>query len=145
MEREKGGVMGLMPPLGSRDGRALLVFFGGVIILFAFFAVGAYVGRWPRGGPSPAPSAGADAPRSGEQFYVEAAAFDNPDLAEEKVKQLRTKYTSAHAKLDARDRLFHVYVGPYELDKADAVAAELRGMGLQTVEVKPRRTVNGER
>jgi cell division septation protein DedD len=134
--------MGLMPPLGSRDGRALLVFFGGVIILFAFYAVGAYVGRWPRGAPSAPPSVAADAPRSGERYFVEAAVFDNADMAEAKVEQLRRKYTSAHAKLDARDRLYHVYIGSYRLDEANAVAAELREMGLQSVVVKP---ANSER
>jgi hypothetical protein len=129
--------MGLMPPLGSRDGRALLVFFGGVIVLFAFFAVGAYIGRWPRPTPSASRPPVADAPRGAERYFIEAAVFDSPSVADKKVEELRRKYTSAHARLDARDRLYHVYIGPYVLEEANAVAAELRDMGLQTVVVKP--------
>ena len=129
--------MGLLPPLGSRDGRALLVFFGGVIVLFAFFAAGAYVGRWPRPAPNAPQSVAVDEPRGAELYLVEAAVFDGPEAADETVQQLRRKYTSARARLEARDRLYHVYVGPYRLDEANAVAADLRELGLQTVAVKP--------
>jgi hypothetical protein len=130
--------VGVMPPLGSRNGRALLVFFGGVIVLFAFFAVGAYIGRWPRATPPPAPTATAEAPApSSERFLVEAAVFDSAEQAEQKVEQLRKIYTSAVARLEPRDRLYHVYVGPYQLDQANAIAAELRDKGLPSATVKP--------
>jgi hypothetical protein len=128
--------VGVMPPLGSRNGRALLVFFGGVIVLFAFFAVGAYIGRWPRATPAPAATAEAPAPSS-ERFLVEAAVFDSAEQAEQKVEQLRKIYTSAVARLEPRDRLYHVYVGPYQLDQANAIAAELRDKGLPSATVKP--------
>jgi cell division septation protein DedD len=127
--------MGMMPPLDSRDLRALLVFFGGVLVLFGFFAAGAYVGRWPRQTARPSATAGARA--DAELYLVEVASFDAQDKANDTVQQLRRQYISVRAVYDSTDRLFHVYAGPYPADEANTVADELRQRGTQTVVVKP--------
>ena len=118
----------MLPPLGARDLRALLVFFGGVLVLFAFFAAGAYVGRWPhsRGTTQQAGTA----PRTdSERYLVEVGVFDSLEKAGETVQQLRPQYTSARGVFEPADRRYHVYVGPYRLDEANTVAEELRQRG----------------
>jgi cell division septation protein DedD len=124
----------MMPSLDTRERKALLVFFGGVVILFAFFAAGAFVGRWPKGAPA---LAGAGQRGDAELFLVEVGAFETQDRANESVTQLRRQYTSARAVYDATDRLFHVVVGPYPQGEAGVVADELRQRGVQAPAVKP--------
>ena len=129
--------MGMLPPLGSRDLRALLVFFGGVVALFAFFAAGAYVGRWPRPSAVDAPQAAAPPRADSEPYLVEVAAFETEEKADDLVQKLRKKYTSMRGVYEPADRLFHVYAGPYPADQANAVAEDLRRDGVQSVTVKP--------
>jgi cell division septation protein DedD len=126
--------MSMLPQLDSRDLRALLVFFGGVLILFMFFAAGAYVGRWPRPG---APQAAAGQRGDAELYLVEVATFDAQDRANDTVQQLRRQYISVRAVFEPADRLFHVYAGPYPVDEASTVADELRQRGAQAVAIKP--------
>jgi len=127
----------MLPPLGSRDLRALLVFFGGVLALFVFFAAGAYVGRWPRPRAGEAPQTAAPARADAELYLVEVAAFETQEKADDMVQQLRRQYISVRASYEPADRLFHVYAGPYPADEANTVATELRQLGAQTVVVKP--------
>jgi hypothetical protein len=128
--------MGMMPPLDARERRALVVFFGGLLVLFAFFAAGAYVGRWPRRGAQE-PAAASGQRRDAERFLVEIGVFDTQQKADDMVQQLRRQYTSVHGVLEPADRLFHVYAGPYPADEANTVADDLRQRGAQSVVVKP--------
>lgn len=125
--------------LGSRNYRALGVFFGGVLVFFTFFATGAYIGRWSQSAGERPRTAASEQPRgASESYLVEAAVLDTEDKADQKVQQLRRQYTSARAELSPADRLYHVYIGPYNgLDTANTVADELRQLGLQSVLVKP--------
>lgn len=126
----------MLPPLGARDLRALLVFFGGVLILFVFFAAGAYVGRWPHSRGTTLPAATGQ--RSDSELYlVEVAAFDTADKADEVVQKRYKQYTSIRRVFEPTDRLHHVYVGPYPLDQANALAEDLRQHGAPSAVVKP--------
>ena len=129
--------MGMLPPLGSRDLRALLVFFGGVVALFVFFAAGAYIGRWPRPRVTDAPQAAAPERTDSEPYLVEVAVFETQEKADDLVKMLRKKYTSVRGVYEPADRLFHIYAGPYPADQANVVAEDLRRAGVQSVVVKP--------
>jgi cell division septation protein DedD len=124
-----------LPPL--RGWQSFLVFLGSVIIVFGFFATGAFIGRRaaPRGETAPA----APAQRSStEWFLVEVAVVETRDRADAIVSQLRRQYTSASAEQDASDRHYHVYVGPYNnREAADTVVAELTEQGAPSVTIKP--------
>ena len=125
-----------------RDLRALLVFCGGVLLLYAFFASGAYIGSRSRPAApraeeaAPQPADGADRGATA-RFRVEVAVVDNRESADEIVSKLRRQYASAWVALEPHDRLYHVYLGPYPLDQANTVRAELEEQGLQSVAVKP--------
>ena len=121
-----------------RDRRALLIFASATLFLFAFFAAGAYIGRWSKAShPAPPPAEGPARPASAEMLRVEAATAESKDRADEIVASLRRKYTSATAELDRADGRHHVYVGPYPAPEAEAVAAEIRELGFDEVELKP--------
>ena len=128
--------------LGSRESRALLVFFGGVLILFVFFAVGAYVSRWGRSEPESAARQPAPEPPRGptEYFLVEVAVVPTQSDADALLGKLRQQYISAYATRDpANPALFSVYVGPYpQREQADTVRAELAEQGMQPKIVKQR-------
>jgi cell division septation protein DedD len=128
--------------VGSRESRALLVFFGGVLILFAFFAVGAYVGRWGGARPEPAARQPAPEPPRGpaEYYLVEVAVVSSEGEADALRDKLRQQYISAYSTRDpANPALFNVYVGPYpQREQADTVRAELAEQGMQPKIVKQR-------
>jgi len=132
----------------DRDVRAFVVFAVGLLVLFGFFAGGAFVGRWSRlpeapvaPQPDPAP-AGSPSPAdrtSSTYFLVEVLVTDDRAAAESLVGKLRRQYTSATVETDQTDQKYHVYVGPYDEAAATTVATELRGQGEGTVELKPYR------
>jgi hypothetical protein len=121
-----------------------VVFVIGLLILFGFFAGGAFVGRWSRLPEAPAASpATTPAPAAlgerGEYFLVEVQVTDDRDAADALVTKLRRQYTSATVETDQSDRRYHVYVGPYDAAAANTVAAELTSQDLPGVTVKPYR------
>ena len=129
-----------MPSLKPRDKRALLVFFGGALVLFAFFAAGALIGKWARGaGESGQAASGSGARQAGEYYLVEVTVVDDRDRGDGIVNQLHRKYTSAFLAQDrANAGLYHVYIGPYPgLDQANGVADDLKQSGYPSVSVKP--------
>jgi cell division septation protein DedD len=133
----------MAPNIGPRESRALLVFFGGVLVLFAFFAVGAYVGRLarPAARPAPQPPAPVEPARGPtEYFLVEVALLDNQADAEALVAKLRQQYISAWTAPDpANPGLYGVYLGLYpHREQAETIRAELAEQGLQPKIVRQR-------
>ena len=133
----------MLPKLGPRESRALLVFFGGVLVLFAFFAVGAFVGKWGRPAPQTQrePAAATEAPRGpADYFLVEVAVVNSQADADALLGKLRQQYISAFAAPDpANPGLHSVYVGPYpDREQADTVRAELVEQGMQPQIVRQR-------
>jgi hypothetical protein len=129
-------------PVGPRDVRAVVVFVTGLLILFGFFAGGAFVGRWSRVPEPPAepPQSAQPAARpAAEYFLVEVLVTDQQEPADALVARLRRQYTSATVETDQTDRQYHVYVGPYDAAAANTVAAELTAQGLSGVTLKPYR------
>lgn len=121
----------------TRDRRALFAFAMGAAFLFVFFAAGAFVGRSSRSGePQTAPQASAPA-ASPAMLRVEVATVDTRERAEEIVSALRRKYTSAKAEREASSSRFRVFVGPYPAPDAAAVAAEIRELGYEAVQLHP--------
>ena len=127
-----------------RDSHAFLIFLGGVVLLFAFFATGAYIGRWsarqraavaaPEPPPPPAQASSTD------RFLVQVAVFDTRAQADDLVRKLRRKYTSARLERDGSDRRYRVLVGPYAADEANLVAEDLKHQdGIDVVGVTPYR------
>jgi hypothetical protein len=130
-------------PVGPRDTRAVVVFVIGLLILFGFFAGGAFVGRWSRLPEAPEQPAAAAAPapqaERGEYFLVEVLVTDDRDAADALVTKLRRQYTSATVETDQTDHRYHVYVGPYDAAAANTVAGELTSQDLAGVTIKPYR------
>jgi cell division septation protein DedD len=124
---------------GTRESRALLVFFGGALVLFAFFAIGTYIGRHARPSATdrPAPT---EARGAAEYYLVEVAVVDKQSDADALLAKLRQQYISAYSAQDpSNPGLYSVYVGPYpHRDQADTVRAELADQGLQPKIVKQR-------
>ena len=122
----------------ARDRWALALFAGGAVVLFAFFAAGAYIGRSSRAPADEEPREAAPArPAPQRMVRVEAEAAESRERADEVVAALRRKYTSAAVEQDRADGRFHVYVGPYPERDAEAVAAEIRDLGYDQVRLLP--------
>ena len=131
-------------PRRLRDSQAVLIFLGGILLLFVFFAGGAFIGRWSRLSDRAVPAAQpqpASSPQraSTEFFLVEVEVTDSREQADAMVSQLRRQYTSATAEKVATDQRYHVYVGPYGEEAANTVAAELAQQGIPSVTVTPYR------
>lgn len=137
-----------MPTLGPRESRALLIFFGSVLVLFAFFAVGAFVGKWsrPAAGPAPAPQASEASRGATEYFLVEVAVVESQSDASALLGKLQQQYFSAWSAPDpSNPSLLSVYVGPYpQREQAETVRAELAEQGMQPKIVKQREPRGGQ-
>jgi cell division septation protein DedD len=113
-----------------RDSHPFLIFLGGVALLFAFFATGAYIGRWSaqqrHATAIPETPAASSQAISTDRFLIEIAVFETRGQADDLVRKLRRKYTSARMEPGESDRKYHVLVGPYVADEASAVAEDLK-------------------
>jgi hypothetical protein len=128
-------------PSRGRESQAILIALAGLLLLYGFFAAGAYVGRWsnPRAVTTPPAARSASREPSTDYFLVEVEVVDSREKADALLGQIRRHYTSATVELDPSDRRYHIYVGPYDADAANTVATELKQQGREMITIKPYR------